>query len=262
VFALVIVLTVTVALLAVLVCGLLRSHAEILRALHGLGADLDPAAARTGPAQPGGAPLPWPAATPRTTPGVTGSTRAAAHDLVGVDRDGNPLAVGVCGAGHRTLLAFLSTGCTTCHGLWSELRFGVALDPGTRLVVVVRDLAEESPAALRRLAPDDVPVIAATAAWRSYEVPGSPHFVLVDGPAGTVVGEGAAGSWRQVLDLLGQAGADTGLYRDGDPEHNRDSERDHSERDNAARIDAELAAQGIGSGHPSLYPSRPPGRTG
>ena len=30
------------ALLAVLVAGLLRSHAEILRALHGLGVDLDP----------------------------------------------------------------------------------------------------------------------------------------------------------------------------------------------------------------------------
>jgi len=33
---------VVLALLAVLVAGLLRSHAEILRALHNLGVDLDP----------------------------------------------------------------------------------------------------------------------------------------------------------------------------------------------------------------------------
>ena len=40
---LVVLLTAVVALLAVLVAGLLRSHAEILRALHDLGAGLDPA---------------------------------------------------------------------------------------------------------------------------------------------------------------------------------------------------------------------------
>ena len=36
-------LAVVVALLALLVAGLLRSHAEILRALHALGVDMDPA---------------------------------------------------------------------------------------------------------------------------------------------------------------------------------------------------------------------------
>jgi hypothetical protein len=35
-------LTVAVALLGLLVAGLLRAHAEVLRALHQLGVDLDP----------------------------------------------------------------------------------------------------------------------------------------------------------------------------------------------------------------------------
>ena len=35
-------LAVVLALLTLLVAGLLRSHAEILRALHGLGVDMDP----------------------------------------------------------------------------------------------------------------------------------------------------------------------------------------------------------------------------
>ncbi len=40
---LVVLFSVVVVLLAVLVAGLLRSHAEILRALHQLGVGLDPA---------------------------------------------------------------------------------------------------------------------------------------------------------------------------------------------------------------------------
>ena len=36
-------LAIVLALLALLVAGLLRSHAEILRELHGLGVDMDPA---------------------------------------------------------------------------------------------------------------------------------------------------------------------------------------------------------------------------
>ena len=40
--ALITLLAVAVGLLSLLVVGLLRSHAEILRALHDLGVDLDP----------------------------------------------------------------------------------------------------------------------------------------------------------------------------------------------------------------------------
>jgi hypothetical protein len=253
--ALVVVLAVTVALLTVLVCGLLRSHAEILRALHALGADLDPAAGGRRPA-----PQPLPVSRPG----------APAHDLVGVDRDGNPVAVGVLGAAHRTLLAFLSTGCTTCRSLWAALPGGVPLPEATRLVVVVQDLEQESPAALAALDTGSTPLVASTAAWRDYAVPGSPHFVLVDGPTGRVVGDGAAAGWGQVADLAGQAVADAvpatpardNAARDNAARDNaapdnaaRDNAaRDNAARDNAARVDAELAAHGIGPGHPSLYP--------
>ncbi len=40
--ALVVVEAVAIALLSLLVAGLLRSHAEILRSLHDFGVDLDP----------------------------------------------------------------------------------------------------------------------------------------------------------------------------------------------------------------------------
>ena len=42
--------TVALVLLTLLVAGLLRSHAEILRRLHALGAGLDPDARDAGPA--------------------------------------------------------------------------------------------------------------------------------------------------------------------------------------------------------------------
>ncbi len=47
--ALVVALTAVVALLSLLVVGLLRSHAEILRRLHELGAGLDPDPEGTSP---------------------------------------------------------------------------------------------------------------------------------------------------------------------------------------------------------------------
>ena len=52
-----------------------------------------------------------------------------------------------------------------------------------RLVVVVRDLGEESPSALAKLVTGDVPVVASSATWDVLDVPGSPYFVLVD-PSG------------------------------------------------------------------------------
>ena len=64
-------LAVVLGLVVVLVAGLLRSHAEILRALHDLGVDLDPAAAPTS------APIrsiPLTAGPPRTATDVSGTT--------------------------------------------------------------------------------------------------------------------------------------------------------------------------------------------
>lgn len=214
---------VAILLLGLLVAGLLRSHAEILRALHDLGAGAD-ASVTAAP----------PVAAARAT-----STNASAHDIVGVDLFGAAAAVGVVGARHDTLLAFLSTGCSTCEPFWSAFRDGVDLGGQARLVVVVQD--EESEARLRQLA-GTAEVVASNAAWEAYDVPGSPHFVYVDGPSGRVTGEGTGPDWPSVRNLLMQANADRAARATTNVEWH----------DNPTRIDAELAQAGIVAGHPSL----------
>ena len=212
--ALVVIEAVAIVLLGVLVAGLLRSHAEILRRLHDLGAGLDDPPRAL-------APLPDPAVGQN------------AHDVTGVTPHDEAAAVGVTGVGHDTLLAFLSSGCATCESLFAERP---TLPANTRLLIVVKDEADESISEVRRLAPDDVPVVMSSQAWIDYGVPGSPYFVHVDGAAGRVRGEGAAQSWRQVSGLMAQALADA---KAGD--------------DREARADAELLAAGITPGHESLY---------
>ncbi len=216
---------VAILLLGLLVAGLLRSHAEILRALHDLGAGVDPddSAPRRRPA----------ASSARVTGGP-------AHDIAGVNPRGDAVAVAVTGAEHDTLLAFLSTGCETCRPFWTAMNGDLGL-PGTRVLVVVSD--EESESELARLAGPQVEVIASTAAWEVYEVPGSPHFVYVDGPTGRIVGEGTGPDWPAVRGLLTQANADRAI---------RTGPVGVEWRDNPGRIDAELLTAGIGPGHHSL----------
>jgi hypothetical protein len=223
VLALVIAEGVAVALLGLLVAGLLRSHAEILRALHDLGADLDPA-------RSGGQVI----AGTRVTSLRSEDT---AHDLSGQRLDGSAAAIGVVGADHDSVLAFLSTGCTTCLPFWEALREGATAGGDTRVVVVVQD--EDSRSKLRELAGPDLDVVASSRAWSDYGVPGSPHIVHVHGPTGRVVGEGTGHSWEQVMDLLAQGNEVV------------------PDRDNAVRIDHELAAVGIGPDHPSLHAHDP-----
>lgn len=233
--ALMVVMGLAILLLAVLVVGLLRSHAEILRALHklGVGEDFDHSHE--------------PAMTPRER-----FNDNAPSDLSGVTLRGSSVHIGVSGNESRTLLAFLSTGCNACVGLWEDL----AQDPtagitAARLVVVAKGPEEESQSRLQAMAPPDVTVVQSTEAWQDYGVPVTPYFVLVDGPTGSVIGEGSAPSWGQVLSLMKQAGADleakqaaTGI----------DEPIDRTE----LKADAELRKAGIGPGHPSLYPDRPP----
>ena len=184
--ALVVTLAVVVALLVVLVAGLLRSHAEILRTLHDAGLAHDPDAAADAPA-------PAPAGRRRARPTPTSGPSPEASDLSGVTPDGDAVAVGVLGAAEPTLLAFLSSGCLTCREFW-ETFADPALDVpgGARLVVVTMSPEDESVGALRRLATDATPVVMSTPAWEAYEVEGSPYFVYVDGVSGAVVGEGTA----------------------------------------------------------------------
>jgi hypothetical protein len=243
--ALVAVETVAIALLALLVGGLLRSHAEILRALHDLGVVLDDRHAGPGAPATAGASASRANAPPPTT-AVTD-----ALDVAGVTPAGDPIAVGVAGAAHHTLLAFLSSGCMTCAEFWALFDDDhLAVPAGARLVIVTKDAAHESASRIAGLAPATRPVVMSTEAWDAYEVPVVPFFVLVDGPQGRVVGSGAAATWEQVASLINQANADAG----GTPVELGGRAGGARRRDTGADVDAELLRAGIHPGHPSLHP--------
>ena len=236
---LVLLLGVVVALLGVLVAGLLRSHAEILRALHELGVGLDPTEN-----------------APRLAPPVSrpSTTARPASDLSGVTPAGDAVSVSVVDVDHPTLVAFLTSGCTTCAGFWSAFsdlqRLRVPGD--ARLVVATKGPEAESPARLGKFTPPDVPVIMSSEAWTDFDVPVAPYFAYVDGPSGTIVGEGAASTWEHLQNILEQALADAGIATG--PRARR--RRGRTDQSREAQIDAELIGAGIEPGDPSLYPTR------
>ena len=237
--ALIVVETVVLVLLVVVVTGLLRSHGEILRRLHTLGAGLDPDVVD-------GVDAPA-VLRPRGDQARDRAGLGPAADISGRGLHDDAVSIPVIGVRHRTLLAFLSSGCLTCRGFWDA--FGrpatLGLPADVRLVVVTKDAAEESVRSLRDLAAPDLAVVMSNAAWEQYAVPGSPYFTLIDGMSARVVGEGTGATWAQVQSLLAHAAGDEG-------------ERQGSEGGSAeateARIDLELLAHGIGPGDPSLYP--------
>ena len=124
------------------------------------------------------------------------------------------------------------------------------LPEGARLVVVAKSSSEESPAAIADLAPRGVTTVLASAAWDDYDVPGSPYVVCVDGPSGTVKGEGTGASWTQVADLLAQATGDLGFNQASRARRLRKT-RPEAERE--SDIDAALLAAGILPGDDRLY---------
>ena len=228
---LVLLLAVVVALLGVLVAGLLRSHAEILRALHQLGVGLDPDAPEVAEADRVRLP----------------STARRATDVAGETPTGDAVSIGIVDVAHPTLVAFLTSGCTTCAGFWSALAQPRLRVPGdARLVAVTKGVEAESPARLSKFAPPDVPVVMSSAAWDAYDVPVAPYFAYVDGPSGAIVGEGAAGTWDQLVGMLDQALLDAGLARGRRRRGSRGADR-------AGQADAELRRAGIEPGDPSLY---------
>jgi hypothetical protein len=213
--------TVLLALLVLLVAGLLRSHAEILRRLG-------PGSGSESTDEPV---LPEPPAV------VT--TRAPA-DIAGTTLEGDAVKVSLGAAAPPTLVAFLTSGCAVCGNFWDDMRRGrhaEHLGRDMRLVVVTKDTSHESPSKLERLRPDDVPVVMSTAAWDAHQVPAAPYFVYVEG--GLVQGEGSATTWKQIASLLRDAEHDA-RYAGGD--------------ERTDRIDEILEASGIRAGDPSLYP--------
>jgi hypothetical protein len=201
--ALVSVETVLLVLLVVLVAALLRSHAEILR--------------RLGPEGAGPPGVPDPPAGARV--------ETSAPEIAGVTPTGDAIKLSLNGT--PTLLAFLTSGCTSCARFWETLgerRLPDAVQP----MIVTRGSDREQRSKLRSIAPAAVPVVMSSPAWEDYAVPGSPYFVLVE--RGEIRGEGVATTWDALTSLLGDA---------------VEEERGIEER---------LAAAGIGPEHPSLYP--------
>jgi hypothetical protein len=210
--------TVLLVLLVVLVAGLLRSHAEILRRLG-----------------PGDAPA---APEPSIEP-ADGGVRAAlgsapAPALTGVGPSGDAVSLSFDGgSASPTLLAFLTSGCSTCAGFWETLG-EQRLPAGVQTMIVTHGSERERPARLRALAPEGIPVVMSTEAWARYRIPGAPYFVLVDGE---VRGEGVATTWPALSSLVTDAIEDQRTVRS---------------------VDETFAAAGIAADDPSLYPGGRP----
>lgn len=228
------------AVLGLLVVGLLRSHAEILRKLHELGINLDD---ETGHAHARSttSPVALSAPSPRTQ-------GDAAPEVVGVTPFDEAVSIAPSAGDRDTVLAFLTTGCTSCLGFWEALKDRAA-HRGLRVVVVTRGPGDESVGAARKLVgtATALDVVMSSEAWQAYSVPGAPYFVSVRAATGRVSGEGTGRTWDQVLDLLARADAD-----DTGPAGpwTTDAERE-------TRIDRELEAAGILPGDPRLYHGGP-----
>lgn len=251
----VVVLGVVVAVLAVLVAGLLRSHALILRRLHeaGLGLDAVDAPASTlpmaGTRREGVSSVDHSLRTPRPNDAPAGR-RAA--DVTGLTPDGGSVGVAVCGVEHDTVLLFLSSDCATCQRFWAVLAQDAterpSLPDGVRLVVVTHGPEHESPAAIAERGAE-VPVVMSDRAWRDLDVPGSPYAIHVDGPSGRIRGEGTGGDWGQVAQLLARATGDLAYVGETGPRARKARRDTVAEQD----TDAALLAAGILPGDDSLY---------
>jgi hypothetical protein len=243
VIALVVVVTFVVLLLGVLVAGLLRSHADILRSLHELGVGVgDPAVSELD------------AST--TPPVVSGQSLVGATvpDVAGVTPAGDARAVSVNNSEQLTLLAFLSSGCGTCSAFWRALQEPERLDlpHGVRSVIVTKGPELEIPSEVASKATGRIPVVMSTEAWLDYQVPGSPFFVLVDGSTGRRIGHGVANHVGQLVDLVRRAEHDANGAASRPRETFGGTRLGGPARE--ASADEVLLAAGIRPGDPSLYP--------
>ena len=221
--ALVIIEAVVILLLLILMAGLLKSHAEILRKLDRLGATetgIDSQRARPVSTNLGQAPLSQ----------ITGSEPGGGEVVVSLDH----------GRG-STLVAFLSSGCASCRVFWEQFDGEFELpDPTTRTVVVTKGTDSESPSKIVELAPESLTTVMSTDAWDSFRVPLTPYFVYINA-AGQVIGEGSATTWPHLLSLLRQSAQDAA---------------DPTSLDTDARIryaNESLTSSGIEPDDPSLY---------
>jgi hypothetical protein len=215
-----------IVLLAVLVAGLLRSHAEILRSLDALGAG-------------------EPVSTSRPSPRPSAGSAVPVEAITGATPQGGVASVALTGQPGYVLLAFLSTGCLSCQTFWESLGGEVELPASeVRPVIVTRGADGESPSEVARMAPRGVTTLMSTDAWDSFRVPGSPFFQLIDATRGLSVGEGSAGSWSQMVDLMRRSLADAS---------HRDRSLRLTTRERLRDSGDELRQAGIQPGDPSLH---------
>ena len=238
--------------------GLLRSHAEILRALHQLGVDLDPRARptrRRGVSRPSASVR---SPVVRLGRGAEAARARRAVDVVGTTPDARRgQHRGRRAPTHLTLLAFLSSGCGTCHRVLGRVRATAAGRGPRRRAPRVRQqgrAARRASPASAGSRPTGIPIVMSSDGMGRYDVPVAPFFVLIDGESGDVIGEGAASNWEQVQSLLHTALDDAGHAR---PQGQRQGGSRPASRAptrlREARADRDLLAAGIGPGDPSLY---------
>ena len=232
VYALVVALGLIVVLLGLLVVGLLRSHAEILRRLDRAGAGLSDAHGQ------------------ESTISMTARNHRPSRsfrDITGVTPDGEPVVLSTAAGGDPTLIAFLSTTCSSCASFWENFDSSSRYFGGRRhrILIVTLGETEESPSRALSLARGDADVVMSTTAWNDFGVPGAPYFALVDSPTGEVIGEGSASTFTALEEFLEDASNDRQWDRDRSAAHDEES-----------RIDQELRDAGLSPGDPRLYPDK------
>ena len=231
---LVIVEGIVIVLLTVLVAGLLRSHADIIRTLERLGVDEHGTVA----GQAGSAPVMM--GPSRRATGV-----APVPSLDGVEPSGAARTVALTGSRGYVLAAFLSSGCATCQTFWKAFDRDHDLpSPAIRPVIVTKGPHEESPSDIAMLAPPHVPTVMSSDAWDAFRVPGTPYFQLIDATDGTVLGEGSASSWARLSEMIERSIGDDPTPRPGLRRSTADRLRDS---------DSELSRAGIEPGDESLW---------
>jgi hypothetical protein len=107
-------------------------------------------------------------------------------------------------------------------------------------VVVTKGADAESPSKVAELAATNLHVVMSSDVWNEFKVPVTPYFMLIDSDA-TVIGEGSAPTWDQLVSLLRRSADDS-----DNPRHLNTSER-------AQFTDSRLTKSGVEPGDTSLY---------
>lgn len=234
VYSVVIGLGIVVVFLLILLVGLMRSHADVLRKLDSLGVRLD------------GNPSPSSSIqlSPRTQ--AVGE-RITTTEISGVTPDGDSVVVSLETGDKPTLIGFLSTTCSSCTVFWERFTSSVVeLSSGLyRVVLVTLGPGEESPTRAASLRRGSADAIMSSSGWAAFEVPGAPYFALIND--GQLLGEGTAATVEALEQFLHDASGDLSWDQKRGP--------DRTDRDRELLVDEELRAAGIEPGDHRLYHS-------